>query len=95
MNMVVFIKDVGGVVKEKLTEWVKTRGIYKTEAMFRSRFPKRNVCTVKLEMKNNYDLKFQIFHKRLIVFFTIYEYTTNSQQDQLPTGLKAQLVKSR
>lgn len=63
--------------------------------MFRSRFPQRNVCTIKLEMKNNYDLKFQIFHKRSIVFFTIYGYTTNSQQDQLPTGLKAQLVKLR
>lgn len=33
MNMVVFIKDVGGVIKEKLTEWVKTRGIYKTESL--------------------------------------------------------------
>ena len=30
--MVVFIKDVGGVVKEKRTEWVKTRGINKTES---------------------------------------------------------------
>lgn len=31
--MVVFIKDVGGVVTEKRTEWVKTRGINKTESL--------------------------------------------------------------
>ena len=99
MIMVVFIKDVGGVVKEKRTEWVKTRGINKTES-WRSEvvFQNEMFAQLNLKLKIITTLNFRSFIRDQLyhlpsTIFTIYGYITNSQQDQLSIGLKAQLVK--
>lgn len=96
MNMVVFIKDVGGVVKEKCTEWVKTRGINKTETL-RSEvvFQDEMFAQLNLKLKIITTLNFRSFMRDQLYSLpsTGTMYITNSQQDQLSIGLKAQLVK--